>query len=283
MENRFIKILLALAALAGLALAAGAAGKKDQGPKGLTILHVNDTHSHFEPLRSGEEKGMGGVIERAAFVDSVRKADGADKVLLLHAGDFSQGTSYFTKLHGDLEIDVLNAMGYDAVCLGNHEFDNGVEELARRLKKLNMPVVCANYDFSSFELGKYVKPYTIVYKAGMKIGIFGLLTDITRTVSRTVSDRIPRLDSIEEAQRWASYLKNEEKCDLVIALTHIGYDSEDLTDPLLVRSTRGIDLVIGGHSHSFLDSMKFEYNLDGLKVPIVQDGCWGLYIGEIKL
>ncbi|MBO7622570.1 MAG: FtsW/RodA/SpoVE family cell cycle protein, partial [Bacteroidales bacterium] len=115
----------------------------------LVILHVNDTHSHFEPVRSGEEAGLGGVIERAAYIDSVRAAEGAENVLLLHAGDFSQGTSYFTVLGGDLEIATINAMGYDAITLGNHEFDNGIEELARRMSMVKCPVVCASYDFSS--------------------------------------------------------------------------------------------------------------------------------------
>ena len=248
----------------------------------LTILHVNDTHSHFEPIRSGAEKGLGGVIERAAYIDSVRVADGEDNVLLLHAGDFSQGTSYFTQLEGDLEIATINAMKYDVVTLGNHEFDNGLEELGRRLSMLECPVVCANYDFSQFDAGKYVLPYTILNKAGLKIGIFGLLTDITRVVERTIADRIQKLDDLEVANKWAEYLKNTEKCDLVIALTHLGYDGEAFTDRTLVKGTRNIDLVVGGHSHTFLEKMEYENNLDGNKVPIVQDGCWGLYFGKIS-
>ena len=115
----------------------------------LTILHFNDTHSHIDPERSGPHAGRGGVIEQAAYIDSVRVADGKDNVMLVHAGDFGQGTSYFTELNGDIEIDVLNAMEFDVVCLGNHEFDNGIDELARRLDNLNLPVVCANYNFTS--------------------------------------------------------------------------------------------------------------------------------------
>jgi len=247
----------------------------------LTILHLNDTHSHFEPIRSGAEKGLGGVIEGAAYIDSVRTADGQENVLLLHAGDFSQGTSYFTQLEGDLEIATINAMKFDVITLGNHEFDNGLEELARRLSMLECPVVCANYDFSQFEASKYVKPYAIVNKAGLKIGVFGLLTDITRVVDRNISDRIQKLEDVEVAQKWADYLKNDEKCDLVIALTHIGYDGESFTDPVLVSKTRNIDLVVGGHSHTFLETMEFAKNLDGKDVPIVQDGCWGLNFGKI--
>ncbi len=250
----------------------------------LVILHVNDTHSHEEPLRDGgAQGGMGGVIERAAYVDSVRTAVGKKNVLLLHAGDFSQGTSYFTELGGDIEIDLINAMKYDVVTLGNHEFDNGIDELARRLDNLKCPVVCANYDFSKLVLGKYVKPYTIVRKGGMKIGVIGLLTDVTRVVKRSIADKMKRFDDIEVANKWADYLKNEEHCDMVIALTHIGFDSVGMNDPALVAGTRNIDLVVGGHSHTFLTDAEYRDNLDGRPVPIVQDGCWGLFVGQVDV
>lgn len=250
----------------------------------LVILHVNDTHSHEEPLRDGgSQGGMGGVIERAAYVDSVRTAVGKKNVLLLHAGDFSQGTSYFTELGGDIEIDLINAMKYDVVTLGNHEFDNGIDELARRLDNLRCPVVCANYDFSELVLGKYVKPYAIVRKGGMKIGVIGLLTDVTRVVQKSIADKMKRFDDIEVANKWADYLKNEEHCDMVIALTHIGFDSVGMNDPALVAGTRNIDLVVGGHSHTFLTDAEYRNNLDGRPVPIVQDGCWGLFVGQVDV
>lgn len=249
----------------------------------LTIVHYNDTHSHTEPERSGDDTGKGGVIERAAYRDSVIKADGKKNVLLLHAGDYSQGTSYFTVLGGDLEIDLINAMKYDCVTLGNHEFDNGVDELARRLSNLNCPVVCANYDFSALEMGKYVKPFTIIKKAGMKIGIIGLMPDITTLVSKETSSKIPAFDNAEVVNKWAEYLRNEEKCDLIIALTHIGYEGEPYTDFMLVRNTRGLDIVVGGHSHTFIKEPAYEKNLDGVPVPIVQNGCWGLEAANMKV
>ena len=153
------------------------------GAQELTILHINDTHSHVDPQRAGDYKGRGGVIEQAAFIDSVRTAVGKKNVLLLHAGDYGQGTSYFTELGGNIEIDVMNAFRFDATCLGNHEFDNGIAELARRLKNLRNDVVCANYDFTGTLLEGLVQPYTIVKKAGKKIGIIGLLTDINTDTS----------------------------------------------------------------------------------------------------
>ena len=144
------------------------------GAQNLTVLHMNDTHSHIDPQRSGDYVGRGGVIEQAAFIDSVRVADGKRNVLLMHAGDFGQGTSYFSEMNGDIEIDVMNSLGFDVVCLGNHEFDNGTKELARRLKNLKAKVVCANYDFEDSPLEDVVHPYVIIKKAGMKIGVIGL-------------------------------------------------------------------------------------------------------------
>ena len=252
----------------------------------LVILHVNDTHSHFEPVRGGNRDGLGGIIERAAYIDSVRLADGAENVLLLHAGDFSQGTTYFSELGGNMEISAINALQYDVVTLGNHEFDNGLEEMARRFSNLKVPCVCANYDFSSFEVGKYVKPYAIVEKAGLKIGVIGILCDIRSVVSSEIADRIPSFGTQESLQKWADYLKKEAQCDLVIALTHIGYDSGyegDFTDPSLAAATRNVDLFVGGHSHTFLEQMESAVNLDGKAVPIVQDGCWGLFVGRVDV
>ena len=249
----------------------------------LTIIHVNDTHSHMEPLRSGSETGMGGAIERAAFRDSVVKADGRRNVLFLHAGDFSQGTSYFTVLKGDVEIEMINALKYDCITLGNHEFDNGVDDLARRLSKVKCPIVVANYDFSNLRLGKYVKPYAIVRKSGKKIGIIGLMPDISTLVSKEIAEQIPEVDPAEAVNRWAAYLRNVRKCDLVIALTHIGFSKQKFGDPELVRNTRNVDIVIGGHSHTFMKAPYYVKNLDGMSVPIVQDGCWGLYSGIMKV
>ena len=249
----------------------------------LTIMHFNDTHSHLEPERAGKSAGRGGVIERAALVDSVRNAVGRRNFLLLHAGDFNQGTSYYTTLGGMLEVGLVNALGYDVITLGNHEFDDGIEHLGRRLAGLKCPVVCSNYDFSQFELGKYVKPYVILKRGGLRIGIFGMLTDITKVVERTIADRLPKFDDVETADRWASYLKNEKKCDIVIALTHLGIENEDFMDPDLVRATRNIDLVVGGHSHTFIKDIVYENNIDGKPVPIVQNGCWGLDTAELTI
>lgn len=242
----------------------------------LVIIHTNDTHSHLEPLR-GEPRG--GVIERAAFVDQQRQKAGEGRTLLLHAGDFNQGSSYYTTFGGQLEVELVNAMRYDCITLGNHEFDNGIEDLTARAAQIRCPIVCASLDLSSFELGKYVKPYTVIERGGMRIGIVGLLCDITPNVSRTISARLPQLNNVEVLNKYAKLLRDEEKCDYVIALTHIGFKE----DQKLAAATRGVDLIIGGHSHTFLEGVKEVNNLDGKPVPIVTDGCWGLEMGVLKI
>ena len=271
-----------------VALAAGVGyfwyAKNTEPETHLVILHANDTHSHFEPMRDEEYAGMGGIIERAAYLDSLRTAVGPENLLLLHAGDFSQGTTYFSEFHGDLEIRALNAMGYDVVTLGNHEFDNGLEDLGRRLSSLEMPVVACNYDFSPFEVGKYVKPYVIFERAGLKIGVIGVVCDLKTMVAADIAERVPEFPMVETVQKYADILKVDENCDLVIALTHIGYTEHtpgDITDPILCSRTRNIDLFVGGHSHTFMDEMAQHPNVDGVLVPIVQDGCYGVDWGRI--
>ena len=245
----------------------------------LTILHLNDTHSHIDPQRSGDYQGRGGVIEQAAFIDSVRCADGKRNVLLVHAGDFSQGSSYFTELQGNIEIDVLNAMKFDVVTLGNHEFDNGIDELARRLKNLKADVVCANYNFTGTVLEGLVKPYTIVRKAGKKIGILGLLTDIMEVVDRDIASQLKYQEPADVVNRLAVFLKEEKGCDMVICLSHLGYG----VDKALAADTRNVDLIVGGHSHTLLHNKQVVKDLDGEEVIIVQNWKWGLNVGQLTI
>ena len=263
-------LVIALCALALCSFSASA--------QKLVIVHVNDTHSHLDPLRDG----TGGVVERAAYIDQVRKEYGRRHVLLLHAGDFNQGTSYFTLLNGDLEVSLVNALGYDCITLGNHEFDNGIEDLARRLKTVKCPIVCCNYDFSPFELGQYVTPCTIVRRGGMKIGIVGALCDISSVVARPIADRLPALDTETEVNRWAAYLKNEKKCDMVILLSHLGFDGPQ-SDVEISSKLHNVDMIVGGHSHTNLDDIVWKTDADGKPVGIITDGEWGLNLGQIEI
>lgn len=241
---------------------------KSEGPR-LVIVHTNDTHSHFDPVRGGELAGQGGVIERAVFIDSVRNANGADKVLLLHAGDFNQGTSYYTEFNGELEVKLINALGYDCITLGNHEFDNGIEDLSARVEKINCPVLCANYEFPGLRLGEIVKPYTIIKKNGLKIGIIGLEAELSTLVSAKTLNALKAFDNAEVVNKYAALLRKQ--CDIVILLTHIGWE-EDLA---LVPLISGVDAVIGGHSHTTIKMPKEVKDATGKTVPVMTDGYWG--------
>lgn len=249
------------------------------GAQDLTILHMNDTHSHIDPQRSGDYQGRGGVIEQAAYIDSVRNAVGKRNMLLLHAGDYGQGTSYFTELGGNIEIDVMNSLKFDAACLGNHEFDNGMDELARRLRNLKADVVCANYDFSGTVLEGLVKPYTILKRGGKKIGIIGVLTDIMSVVDRSIADALQYQDPAEVVNKYATYLKEDEDCDLVICLSHLGYEE----DRELASKVHDLDLIVGGHTHTLLHKKQAVKNLDGDDVVIVQNWKWGLNVGHLTI
>lgn len=243
----------------------------------LTILHLNDTHSHHEPLRSGELAGHGGIVELAAVVDSLR---GTEKnLVLLHAGDFNQGSSYYTEMGGSFEVDVMNIFRFDAVALGNHEFDNGLEDLAARLGRIQSPFVCANIDFTGTPLEQVVKPCTVIRRRGWKIGVIGLAPQMGTMVSASVSAMIRQTDDAEAVNRWSEYLRRREHCNCVILLTHIGNEE----DKALVPSLHGIDLVVGGHSHTFINEPDYVSDADGRLVPVVTDGKWGLEAGLIKI
>ncbi len=246
----------------------------------LVILHTNDTHSQIEEIRSGKGAGTGGVHRRAEFFDQVRAEN--ENVLVVDAGDFSQGTPYFTIFKGDIEIELMNALGYEVTCLGNHEFDNGVAELARRLRNADFQVVCSNYDFTGTPLEGLVKPYTIVEKAGKKIGIIGVITELTTLVSAKNIEGMKYSDAFETVNKWAEFLKEDEDCDLVIVLSHLGYGGKN-SDIELAESSHDIDIIIGGHSHTFLKEAKTYKNLDGRNVIITQVGGQGEWIGRFDI
>lgn len=263
-----------------------AAALNAQNVRELIILHTNDTHSQIDPIRVGSNSGKGGVERRLQFIDSIREQYGEENVLLLDGGDYNQGTPYFTMGRGDLEVELCNALRYDVATLGNHEFDNGQEELARRLGMANHQTVTCNYDFSQTCLKDIIKPYTIIERAGYKIGIIGATSYLEGNVLLSNLEGMKRLDTVKEVNRWADYLKNEEKCDLVIFLSHLGYSGGSMDRPsdiLLVENSRNIDIVIGGHSHTYLASAKEYKDLDGKIVPITQCGGQGIAVGFWKI
>ena len=271
---------IVIVALAALLASAGLQAQD------LVILHTNDTHSQIEPIRVGRNKGLGGVERRLQYIDQVREKYGKRKVLLLDAGDFNQGTPYYTVAHGDLEVELVNMMGYDVMTLGNHEFDNGQEDLARRLRKCRHKVVTCNYDFTGTPLEKLVKPYVIVRRGRMKIGIIGTTSYLEGVVLKSHLDGIVRLNAIEQVNKWADYLKNRRHCDLVILLSHFGYEGgsvERPSDVVMVQNSRNLDIVIGGHSHTYLKEARQVQDLDGRMVPITQCGGQGTVVGTWEI
>lgn len=255
--------------------------------KKITIYHTNDTHSRIEPISSSSSSkfaNKGGYIRRATLLDSLRER--TPDLLLFDSGDFSQGTPYYNFYQGEVEVRLMNLMQYDAATIGNHEFDFGLENMARLFSMAKFPIVCANYDFSGTVLEELVKPYAICYREGIKIGVFGLSPRLEGLVQASKCVGVNFLDPIKKANEIASFLKNEEECDVVICLSHLGFKSSALTavnDQILVEKTANIDLVLGGHSHTFLETPEILKNSKGEDVVVSQMGKNGVFLGKIEI
>ena len=250
----------------------------------LTIMHTNDTHSQVEPLEEGKRDALcGGYARRMGLINQERKKD--PNLLLFDAGDFSQGTPYFNFYHGRVEIEAMNRMGYDAIMLGNHEFDNGVDTLAVVLKEAKFPIVCANYDVKGSALEGIVKPYTIIRRGNLYVGVFGIGVDPKGIVADRNFYPLQYLDPITTAQEVANTLKNEKKCDIIICLSHQGtHTSTDgkLSDMELAQATKNIDIIIGAHTHKIVENLYIP-NIDGDSILLMQTGKAGARIGKIKV
>lgn len=254
------------------------------GAQSLVLLHTNDTHSNIDP----DADGTGGILPRAAIIDSVRRAE--KNVLLIDAGDMVQGTLYFKFFKGDVEYPLFNMMNYDVRILGNHEFDNGLEELARHYKNVKGARLSANYDFSDTPAKGLFDPYVIKKIDGKKVGIMGINVDPTSLIAEENYKGLKFSDVIETANATAAELK-KKGCSLVVAVTHIGYDMGDgKTDDIdLAKASKDIDIIIGGHSHTFVDPNSPEKtphwfrNAVGKDVLVVQTGKYGRNVGYIKL
>lgn len=265
-----------------LALCLSGVGMSAQ--KQLTILHTNDTHSCIMPL--GENladtmlAGRAGFVRRIAMLEEERRME--PDLLLFDSGDFSQGSSYYTLFKGDVEAGLMNRMHYDAGTIGNHEFDFGLENMARVFAALNYPVVCANYKFSRYGLDKIVKPYVILKRNGVKIGVFGVSPELDGLVDSKNYETTQYLDPVATAQAVADLL-HKKKCDVVICLSHLGWNEGAMSDQEMISKTRGIDLVLGGHSHTYFEKLRYVKNLDGKPVPVDQNGKHGIFLGKMKL
>ncbi|WP_196889230.1 bifunctional metallophosphatase/5'-nucleotidase [Aureivirga sp. CE67] len=257
---------------------------KDYSTK-ITILHTNDTHSHIEPFEAGHSKyaDKGGVARRATLVESIRKEN--PNTLLLDAGDIFQGTPFFNYFGGELEFKLMSMLKYDASTLGNHDFDNGIDGLYKQLPHAKFPFVISNYDFTNTVMDTHTEPYKIFVKDGIKIGIFGLGVQLKGLVDPKNYKETKYLDPIGVAQDMSRVLKEEQKCDLVICLSHLGYDYEihkdKVCDLKVAAQTKDIDLIIGGHTHTFLPKPTVVKNSVGEDVLVNQVGCYGINVGRI--
>ncbi|MFT5761628.1 MAG: 5'-nucleotidase [Polaribacter sp.] len=270
-----------LTAIGGLTLPSFTTKKN----KHITILHTNDTHSHVEPFEASHYKfaNKGGVARRATLVENVRKEN--PNTLLLDAGDIFQGTPYFNYFGGELEFKLMSMLKYDLATIGNHDFDNSIEGLYKQLPNANFNFVSANYNFKNTVLDTHVKPYQIFKKDGIKIGIFGLGIELEGLVSPKMYKETKYYDPIEISQDMSRILKDEQQCDLVICLSHLGYynrrNPKIVSDLNLAKATKNIDLIIGGHSHTFLPKPTIVKNADNENMLVNQVGCFGINVGRI--
>lgn len=283
-RREFIKRTGAVSTLAlagGLVLPSMMAKKQ----KHITILHTNDTHSHIEPFSATHSRNpnRGGVARRATLIQQIRKEN--SNTLLLDAGDIFQGTPYFNYFGGELEFKLMSMLKYDVATIGNHDFDNSIEGLYNQLPNAKFDFVSANYDFKNTVLDTHVKPYKIMVKEGIKIGIFGLGVELEGLVNKKMYKETAYLDPLEITQDITDELKNVEKCDLIICLSHLGYyyksNPNKISDLNLAKATKNIDLIIGGHTHTFLPKPTIVKNSEGKNTLVNQVGAYGLNLGRI--
>jgi 5'-nucleotidase len=270
----FLVILLALVSLSGQA-------KKH---KQLVILHTNDTHSAILPINAQlpdtMKAGRGGFLRRIAMLKEERAKH--PDLLYFDSGDFFQGSAYFTMFKGDVEVGLMNQMGIDASTIGNHEFDFGLENMARVFKQANFPILCANYDFTGTVMEGICKPWIIIKRNGLKIGVFAVCPKLKGLVSDKNCGGVKYLDPAKVALETATMLKQQQKCDMVICISHLGWENYRAEDDLyMIKNSRNIDLVLGGHTHTFMPTLEYEKNMDGKPVPVDQNGKHAIFVGKL--
>jgi len=270
----------ALIGLGGLPLASFSGGTE----KTITILHTNDVHSHIDPFPADHDRypKLGGVARRATLIDQVRQEN--HNTLVFDAGDIFQGTPYFNYFGGEVEFRMMSRLGYDATAIGNHDFDNGIDGLHKQLPHANFDFLAANYDFRNTVMEGRTKPFKIYNRNNIKIGVFGLGIQLEGLVDPYLFKETKFLDPVEITQDMTRILRQEENCDLVICLSHLGYHYKNparISDLKLAGETSGIDLIIGGHTHTFLKKPTVVKNLDKENILVNQVGCWGVQVGRV--
>ncbi|OOG71626.1 bifunctional UDP-sugar hydrolase/5'-nucleotidase [Flavobacterium sp. A45] len=273
------------ASTALLSLGLSLSSFKSESVEHLTILHTNDVHSYIDPFPADHPRNpnMGGVSKRASIIEKIRLEN--PNVLLLDAGDIFQGTPYFNYYGGELEFKLMSMMKYDAATIGNHDFDNGLEGIVAQMPHASFEFISSNYDFKNTLMDGYVKPYKIFNKGNIKIGVFGLGIELSGLVDKKNYKETVYNNPVETAQEMVKILKHEKKCDLIICLSHLGYkyntEPDKICDLKLAALTKDIDLIIGGHTHTFLDKPTIVKNLEQKEVLVNQVGCYGINLGRI--
>lgn len=253
--------------------------------KHLTILHTNDVHSHIDPFPPGHSNfpNLGGLARRAALIGQIRAEN--PNTLLFDAGDIFQGTPYFNFYGGELEFKLMSKLQYDAATIGNHDFDNGLDGLLAQMPHAGFELLSANYDFSNTVLNGLIKPYSIYMLDSLKVGVFGLGIELAGLVTPALYKETGYHDPLEIAQDISRVLKEDQKCDLVICLSHLGYEYPrepgKPSDLVIAGKTEHIDLIIGGHTHTFLEKPVIRRNRKGREVLVNQVGCYGINLGRI--
>lgn len=257
----------------------------EAGAQDLWIVHTNDTHSCVMPINplssDTAQADKGGFLRRASFVRQMREEH--PHLLLFDSGDFSQGSAYYNLYKGEVEVTLMNEMKYDAATIGNHEFDFGMDNMKRIFSMAQFPIVCANYDFSGTVLEGLVKPYVILEREGLRIGVFGLSPQMDGLVSAENYKGVKFEDPVSAAERVVGLLRGQEHCDVVICLSHLGWDIEGIDDVEVIPATRDIDVVLGGHSHTYFEHPEIVKNADGKDVICNQMGKNGRYVGVLHL
>ncbi|TWI79205.1 5'-nucleotidase [Lacibacter cauensis] len=281
-RRKFIK-QTSLSAAALLAVQWAAA--EDTAVQRLVILHTNDVHSRLDafPMDGSRNQGAGGVAARAKLIEDIRAE--AEQVLLLDAGDIFQGTPYFNLYKGEPEMKAMQMMGYDACTMGNHDFDAGLENFATQLQHVRFPVLLCNYDFTQTPMEHKSVPYKIFTKGKLKIGVTGVGIEMKGLVPDNLAGNTKYLDPVQKLNETADHLKRTKGCDMVICLSHLGYqyreNSTKICDLILAKETEHVDLIIGGHTHTFLDEPALVKNKKGEDVLINQVGWGGIRLGRL--
>ncbi len=286
-QNRrnFLKIVFGASCLSsGFALHA----QNDFIKKGITkitILYTNDVHSRIEAFPTNDPKypGLGGFAERAKLINQIRSEE--KNVLLLDAGDVFQGTPYFNFYSGELEFKLMSKMGYDCMTLGNHDFDLGINNIVQQMQHASFNIINCNYNFENTDLKNKIKPYRVIIKDGIRIGILGVGIELAGLVPKNLYQETMHENPYTKANEFAKILKKDEKCDYIICLSHLGYISENKkpNDQLLAKETENIDLIIGGHTHTFLDQPVLFKNKKNKNVLVTQVGWAGIWLGRVDV